>query len=125
MMTGFVNSPEGQLIFKTMSDTQFVDTLYSSFLGRQADAGWVNHMHATGESRGALAGEFLNCVQQVNNSDTTALINRGDVSFFGGIISNDDGTHSLAGHAALIGVTTDINTVEQAQFGLHKAMYGF
>ncbi len=122
-----INSTEGQALFGKETNAEFVNTLATNVLGRgmvgvEAST-WSNQLNT--ESRGTLANDFINYYQFTDTSlDHDALLNRTLVSGCGAITYQDHGSNHAAQVVALIGVTSDANTVQPAEFALHLALYG-
>lgn len=130
-MTGildfFVASGEGQALYGSTSDYQFVDKVYQNIFGRAGDpAGvtwWASHL--VNETRGQLINDIITAVKGSTGVDHDALFNRSLVVGNGAMAYQDIGQNHAAELAALVGVNNNYATVENALHGLHTALYGY
>ncbi len=127
LLDDFFNSTEGVSIYGHKTGTEFVNTLATNVLGHALldieTLQWNARLST--ESRGVLANDFINYYKFTDTSlDHDALLNRAIVSGAGAITYQDHGSNHDAQVAALIGVTSDANTIQPAEFVLHAALYG-
>lgn len=124
-----IGSAEGQTLYGSMTNSQFASSIYSSVIGRAIDSGGQSFWTAAldgGMSRGAVAEMIINTVDGGNDtvSSHDRLANLATVAMNYALTYQIDGTHQDAAHAALVGVTSDANTVQAALVGVHTSVFG-
>lgn len=129
LTTSLLNSAEGQAIYGSMSNTQFVDAMYANVLGRAADAsgaafylGFLDQ----GWSRGKIMDIVINAVE-ATNAEAAAhdhLLNLTNLSAYVSVTMQYQGGHDADIHAAMAQVTSDANALEVIKVGVQSLVYG-
>lgn len=109
----------------TLSVSTFINAEYQNILGRSPDtagaAYWAKLLN-DGMSYAGQFNAFLNAAEQ--SGDSAYVNNRTHVSAYGAITLQDDGSNIAADRVALVGITSNPNTIEAAISYLHGELYG-
>nr|WP_307729796.1 DUF4214 domain-containing protein [Massilia sp. YIM B04103] len=126
------SSAEAQSKYGSISNADYINTLYLNTLGRSVDAVgkqfWLNKMSAEGMSRGDVAYHLMTSTANTNGvgsaptwAEHDFLINRATVSENFGLTYQIEG-HDAVGTRALDLVTSDASSVQVALTGIQHDM---
>jgi hypothetical protein len=123
-------SGEGQAIYGSMSNSQFVHHMYQQVLGRNPDpSGYDYYMGLLNNgtyTRPQLMASMMDYIQWYNGSDYGTklehdrLMNITDAAMYYGIAAQADGNHYQAAVEAVNGITYDPATAEIAKIGISE-----
>jgi hypothetical protein len=123
-LTGYLlNSTEGQLIYGGLTDSQFVESMYGSVLGRHSDAdgmAFYTAALANGSSRASIMNMVINAVE-APNAEAAAhdfLMNKTNMSAFISVSLQYTGGQDTVTRAELAQVTSDANSLEIIKTGI-------
>ena len=125
LANAFYNSAEGQALYGSMTNSQYVASMYQNATGRVADQGAINlftSQLSSGTTRGDLAYNLLNWVDVGNDTQAAndRLENLETVSMNYAVTFQVDGTHYAVAVDALNGVTDDANSVQISLLGIQQ-----
>ena len=116
-----INSTEGQLIYGTLDNQQFVNSVYKNVLGREAEAAGKHYWASiidSGTTRGSVLDMIVDAVR-VGNTETHEMIdNIVNLAMYITIALQYDGTENVAVRQEIASVTADDYTLEIIKVGI-------
>jgi len=126
VINSFFQSAEFHKLYgETLVVSTFINAEYINILGREPDtegALYWSKLLNDGMSLAGQLGAFLNAAEQ--SGDSAYVNNRTHVSAYGAITLQDSGSNPQAEKIALVGVTSNPETISLAIYYLFNQIYG-
>jgi hypothetical protein len=123
-----LSSTEGVSMYGSMTNTQFVETMYHNLMGRVADAGglayWAGLIDNYGVSRGTVYNNLAQTVLIPGGEPEQLLLNKQDFGMYVSVTMQYDGTHNAETAAAMATVTADLDALQIIKIGMPNMLFG-
>jgi hypothetical protein len=126
-----IESPEGQTLYGSLTNEQYVTAMYSQLLNRAPDQAGFDYFVGllnNGAGRGTIFASTMEYIAAYTGNDAGTILerqyvdNKTNVAMYYAVAMQMDGNHVELARAALVGITSDPQSAEVAKTDLAIAM---